>query len=195
MAFINERFPVDISFDAVERIRNSTDVIQVNSGKTSRNKNWEFPLREFDVSHAARIQSYFEQLIAFDQAVAQGQANSFRYKAWGDYKVVTGQGILQLLTSTTWQLAKRYTFGSTTSDRPIFLPVAAAVSFAGGGVYTLDDTTGIVTKVSGASPTGWTGEFDVRCYMGVDLAEYTIRDRSGTGFIMGADSISLMEER
>lgn len=195
MAFINERFPPNISFGAVERIRYSTSVIQVNSGKTVRNRNWAFPLREFDVSHAARIESDFKQIIAFDQAVAQGQSNSFRFKPWGDFKVAAGEGVLQLLTSTTWQLARRYTFGATTNDRPIFLPVAAAVNFTGGGVYSLDDTTGIVTKVSGADPTGWAGEFDVRCYMGVDLSEYTLQARNGAGLIMGADSITLMEER
>ena len=38
----------------------------------------------------------------------------------------------------------------------------------GGGTYTVDATTGIVTRAGGANPTGWQGQFDTPCRFNTD---------------------------
>lgn len=193
MAFVNERFPPDISFDAIERVRHSTNVIRVQSGARSANKNWAFPLREFDVSHALRVKTYADTLVAFNLTIAEGMANSFRFKAWADYKAAIGAGIATLISGDTYQMYKRYTFGAFTKDRKITLPVSGTIVIAGGGTYSIDYVTGIITRSAGAAPTGWSGEYDVKTCFSNDLAEYAIRTRAGGDLMMGNDQVTLYE--
>lgn len=195
MAFRNERFPDAISYDAVERVRHSTSVIRVQSGARAANKNWSFPLREFDVSHAMRVKSYMDTVVAFNLAVAEGMANSFRYKAWADYKASSTEGIATLISGDTYQMYKRYTFGAYTKDRKITLPVTGTITVAGGGGYSIDYVTGIITRTSGAAPSGWSGDFDIPACFGADLADYAIRHRAGNDFLMGNEQIVLYETR
>lgn len=195
MAFVNEKFPDKISYDAIERIRHSTSVVQVNSGARSANKNWAFPLREFDVSHAMRVKTYMDTLLAFNLAVAEGRTNTFRYKAWADYLVTTAQGIATLISGDTYQMYRRYTFGASTKDRKITLPVSGTIAVAGGGTYSIDYLTGIITRTAGAAPTGWSGEFDVKVCFATDLSDFAIRMRAGGDFLMGNEQITLQETR
>lgn len=195
MAFVNERFPDKISYDAVERIRHNTSVVQVNSGARSANKNWAFPLREFDVSHAMRSKTYIDTLLAFNLAVAEGQANTFRYKAWADYQVPAAQGIATLISGDNYQMYRRYTFGASFKDRKITLPVIGTVTVAGAGTYSIAYTTGIITRLTGVAPTGWEGQFDVPAYFATDLSEFVIRTRAGGEFYMGNEQITLHESR
>lgn len=195
MAFVDQRFPDAISYDAVERIKHNTSVVRVNSGARSANKNWSFPLREFDVSHAMRVKSYMDTLVAFNLTVAEGMANTFRYKAWADYIATAAQGIATLISGDTYQMYRRYTFGASTKDRKITLPVSGTITVAGGGTYSIDYTTGVITRTSGAAPTGWEGQFDVKASFATDLADFAIRSRAGGEFLMGYDQITLHEER
>ena len=193
MAYVNERFPDAISYDAIEKVRHSTSVIRVNSGARSANKNWAFPLREFDVSHALRFKTYADTLVAFNLTVAEGMANSFRFKAWADYKAAIGAGIVTLISGNTYQMYKRYTFGAFTKDRKITLPVSGTIVIAGGGTYSLDYITGIITNSAGAAPTGWSGEFDVKTCFSSDLAAYVIRTSAGGDLMIGNDQVTLYE--
>ena len=195
MAFINERFPPDISFDASEKVRHSTTVIRVNSGARSANQLWAFPLREFNVSHAMRVKTYMDTVNSFSLTVAQGRTNTFRYKAWGDYKVSTAEGVLTLVSTDNYQMWKRYIFGSSLKDRKITLPVSGTITITGGGTYTINYLTGIITRTAGAAPTGWAGEYDVKASMGSDISEYVIRNKAAGDYMMSADQIVLQEER
>lgn len=195
MAFVDERFPDKISYDAIERIRHNTSVVRVNSGARSANKNWAFPLREFDVSHAMRIKTYMDTVVAFNLAVAEGMANTFRYKAWADYSATASQGIATLISGDNYQMYRRYTFGSSTKDRKITLPVNGTITVSGGGTYSIAYTTGIITRTSGAAPTGWDGQYDVLTYFATDLSEFAIRSRGGGEFLMANEQIMLHETR
>ena len=141
MAFRNERFPDAISYDAIERVRHNTSVIRVQSGARAANKNWAFPLREFDVSHVMRLKSYMDTVVAFNLAVAEGMANNFRYKAWADYKALSTEGIATLISGDTYQMYKRYTFGAYTKDRKITLPVSGTIAIAGGSLMLTQNFT------------------------------------------------------
>lgn len=195
MAFVDERFPDKISYDAIERIKHNTSVVMVNSGARSANKNWAFPLREFDVSHAMRVKTYMDTLVAFNLAVAEGRANTFRYKAWADYIATASQGIITLISGDNYQMYRRYTFGASTKDRKITLPVSGTIAVAGGGTYTIAYTTGIITRTGGAAPTGWSGEYDVLTYLATDISDFAIRNRAGGEYLMGNEQITLHETR
>lgn len=193
MAFVNERFPADISYDAIEMVRHSTSVVRVNSGARSANKNWAFPLREFDVSHVLRFKNYADSLVAFNLTVAEGMANSFRLKAWADYKAAAGVGIATLISGDNYQMYKRYTFGAFTKDRKITLPVSGTIAITGGGTYSIDYITGIITRSAGAAPTGWSGEYDVKACFSSDLASYVIRASAGGDFMIANEQVTLYE--
>lgn len=136
-------------------------------GYEAGNQNWSMPLYEGDVSHGAKTLALIADLLAFFHGVA-GMHKGFRFKDFADYSVSGSQGTLVALTASTWQMYKTYTYGALTATRKIQKPLATGITIAGGGTYTYDSTTGIVTKVSGADPTGWTGQFDVPVRFNVD---------------------------
>jgi len=152
------RFPEAISVGSKFGPVYSTTVARNIGGAEANNQNWSMPLHEGDVSHGVKSQSDLDDLLAFFHSVA-GMHHGFRFKNYNDYTATGSQGTLVALSGTTWQMYKTYTIGAISMARKIQKPIAGAV-IAGGGSYTLDTTTGIITKVSGASPTSWTGEFD-----------------------------------
>lgn len=171
--FLTSRFPPDISYGAAGGPGYNTDVVIMNSGNEVRNSNWDIPRCEFDASHGVKSQAQLDLLIAFFR-IAQGMANGFRYKDWTDYEAVGSQGILTSLTSTTWQMYKRYTFESYTADRLISKPVNGTITLTGTGTYTINYETGVVTKTAGADPTAWIGQFDVPCRFDIDKMKATV---------------------
>ncbi len=171
MAFLESpRFPDAVSYGCQGGPTWQTAVIAVASGHESRNQVWESARHRYDVSHVYHSGDggKLELLRAFFLAV-RGRLHGFRFRDPLDYAAASGEGLLTALGGGTYQLVKRYTAGSSTYDRDITKPVASSVVIAGGGTYSLDDTTGIVTHSAGAAPTGWTGEFDVPCRFETDI--------------------------
>jgi len=135
----------------------STSVIQLKSGLEKRNKNWSYPLHEYDVTNAIDSNSRLNDLITMFHA-AGGRAYGFRFQDKADYKSC---GIHQTISATdqslgtgdnsdvTWQLKKTYTVGVLSQTRIIQKPVAGTVLVALNGTptsnYTIDTTTGIIT--------------------------------------------------
>lgn len=161
MAFIETpRFPANISAGARFGPGYSTSKARNLGGFEASNQNWLMPLYEGDVSHAAKKQALFDELLAFFHGVA-GMHNGFRFKNFNDYSATAAQGTLvELTVNTTWQMYKTYTFGALFKARKISKPIAAGMVIAGGGTYALDATTGIITRNLGANPTSWAGQFD-----------------------------------
>lgn len=165
MAFIETpRFDTRIALGARGGPAYSTSVVENVGGYESRNVNWANARRKYDVSHI-RTQADFDTILHFFHAVAQGRANGFRFKDWGDYQVTVANGVLGTGVGTgapTVQLNKIYTAGAQTKTRLIAKPVSGtvetyrnAVAIAG---ESLDTTTGIVTlpALSSATITGIT---------------------------------------
>src|ERR1017187_919413 len=167
MTFVESpRFPESIGAGSQFGPGYSTAIARNAGGFEVNNQNWSMPLYQGDVIHGVRTQDELDDLLAFFHGVA-GMHNGFRFKSFNDYKAEAGQGTLVELSSTTWQMYKQYTFAAMVTARKISKPVAGA-TILGGGVYTYDTTTGIITKVSGAAPTGWTGEFDFPVRFNID---------------------------
>lgn len=179
MAFINERFPIAISDGAHGGPGFQTDIATSNSGAESRNEIWTQELGRWEVAHNAKLPAQYEPLQAFFR-VMRGRANSFRFRDWMDYKCTTG--VFVMLTSTTFQCYKRYTFGGSHYDRKIWLPVSPIV-VTGGTVSSVSYTTGIVTMASG-TPTAWTGQFDCLARFDVDGMAVTQVDHQFDGTLI-----------
>ena len=192
MAFYEIQFPATISFGAQGGPGYRTDVVVVSSGAETRNVTWAQARRRYDVSFAARLPTASDAVKAFFHNM-QGRAHGFRFKDWTDYSATASEGKFTLLTSTTFQAYKRYTSGSQTYDRIIQKGIATW-SITGGSGVSIDYNTGIVS-VSSGTPTAWAGQFDVPCRFDTDELTGTIHDKSGTEFIIGWDSIPIVEIR
>lgn len=159
MSFIETpRFPDDIATGAQGGPMYSTDLVTVASGYEKRNQNWSAARRKWDVGYT-RTQAQLETLVAFFHAM-KGRANGFRFKDHADYAVSAADGRIGASaagdgTPGPFQLVKRYTSGSSTTDRDIKKPVTVSV-YRGGVLqtltmhYTQDLTTGLITWVKDA---------------------------------------------
>lgn len=158
MAFLETpRFPEKIRFDVVGGVEFSTNIIVVNSGFESRNKNWASAKGAWKLSHGPHNRADTDALIAFFRAVG-GRAHGFRFKDWGDYKVAFGEGRFLPLAVTNgvplYQMVRRYQQGALLDDRKITKPVSGTISVQRNGAlvpqgvqagnFNLDPITGII---------------------------------------------------
>ena len=168
MSFVETpRFPESIGAGSQFGPGYSTSIARNAGGFEVNNQNWSMPLYQGNVIQGVRTQAELDDLLSFFHGVA-GMHNGFRFKNFNDYAVVEAQGILVALDSTHWQLYKKYTFAAMQTLRKISKPVDGTVVLTGGGTYSVDSTTGIVTKSAGADPTDWTGEFDFPVRFDID---------------------------
>jgi uncharacterized protein (TIGR02217 family) len=194
MAFADVQFPPRISFGAQGGPVWQTSIARVYSGREYRNRTQSVPLSRFDVSHAGKRTNDWEAVRDFFYNMG-GRATAFRFKDWTDYRATVAQGVFIMLTSTTFQMAKRYAVGAITFDRPIYKPIASTFASVGGVSATLDATTGIVT-VSSGTPTAWAGQFDIPARFDIDQLPTQIVDKSRDGgFIYSVDSVPIQEVR
>lgn len=168
MAFVEVRFPADISYGSSGGPEYSTDIVELSSGYEQRNANWAEARARYNVAHGVKTQAQLDALIAFFRA-RKGRTHGFRFKDWTDFSGIgqpigTGTGVL-----TVFQLKKSYSSGSVVETRTINKPVAGTVSVYLNGVLqssgvTVNTTTGTVT-FSSAPGNGVTVtadfEFDV----------------------------------
>lgn len=149
MAFIEVRFPTDISYGSSGGPAYSTDVVALASGHEQRNANWAQARARYNVAHGVKTQAQLDALIAFFRA-RRGRADGFRFKDWTDYKA-TGQAIgTGNGSATTFQLVKTYTSGGATETRSVTKPVTGSVAVYLNGVpqgsgWSVNTVTGVVT--------------------------------------------------
>lgn len=158
-----------------------TDIVISESGEEFRTPTWPQGLRRYEASHAARLPEEYGPLGAFFE-ICMGKAYPFLLKDWLDYKHSdkNGSGFFTELTSTTFQMWKRYTINSVTRDRRIQKPKSGTITVTGGTVSSIDLTTGIVTMTSG-TPTAWAGEFYVPCRFDTDEMKPAVIEKKPTG--------------
>ena len=182
MAFVETRFPTDISYGSAGGPQYSTDVVITHGGYEQRNANWAEARAVYNVAYGVKTQAQLNALIDFFRA-RKGRADGFRFKDWTDYQA-TGQAIGTGDGSTkVFQLVKTYPSGSVTETRSITKPVTGTVTIYLGGVsqspssYSLDTTTGRVTFTaapgSGVAITA-DFEFDVPVRFDTDRLSATL---------------------
>lgn len=204
MAFYESpRFPERIANGALGGPQFSTTVVAVQSGDEYRNASWLYPLHSWDVSHGINGQADFLALRAFFLSM-RGKLHGWRFKDFSDYTAShtgTEIGVVTQLTSTTFQLFKRYVSGAQTMDRRILKPVSGSVEIKVSGVttaHTLDTSTGIVTIGSSPDPATvtWSGEFDIPMRFDTDKLDVRLIERSPSrGLLHEWSSIPIVELR
>lgn len=192
MAFIETQFPVNISYHPIGGPAFSTTVVGVESGAEYRAQAWGQALRRYEVSHAARRPIIASQIVSLFM-VAQGKLNGFRLKDWTDFEATSAEGVFVMLTATTFQAYKRYTFGSATHDRKI-VKLATTPVVTGGATPTWNLNTGVLTVASG-TPSAWSGQFDVPVRFDTDELKSELLDKSRGQFVVAFNSIPLVELR
>lgn len=191
MSFFEERFPACVRFGVSGGPRFSTSSAMAQNGFSAKQRNWLYPLQEWQAAAGVQKESDFKQVRAFFYNV-YGAFDGFRFKDWSDYRVQAGEGVIITRPDGAKQLARAYTYGARTFLRPISKPVEGTVAITGGG--TLDYTTGIVTD---GAPTAWTGEFDVPVEFAEDLMDVEVVNKQGANgeFFLSWGSLRLREIR
>lgn len=198
MAFIDTRFPTDISYGSAGGPEYSTDIVITQGGHEQRNINWSAARAKYNVAYGVKTQSQLNTLIGFFRA-RKGRADGFRFKDWTDFSATaqnigTGDG-----STTQFQLVKTYTSGSVTETRIITKPVSGSISIYKAGVlqssgYSVSTTTGILTfntaPANGVAITA-SFEFDVPVRFDTDRLSASL-ESYGIGSI---NDIPLVEVR
>lgn len=198
MAFLESpAFPKRVAFGFSGGAGYNTSRGVLPSGWDKRNIDREDGLGKWVASQNGKSEAATAELIAFKR-VLKGRGHAFRFPDWTDYKVTASDanGAVQLISGNDYQMYKLYDVGGALTElRIIQKPRGGTVVVLGGGTYTIDYTTGIITRVSGAAPTGWTGEFDVPCIFGDDDQNISIVGKKpGSGeFIYSWGNISVEE--
>lgn len=172
----------------------ATDVIQVRSGFEGTNSRWSQALRTWDGATTHRTQAQRLEIEAFFLSVGRGRANGFRLRDVTDFQD-EARGVVTLVSGSVYQLGKTYTSGAQVHTRQIKKPRSGEVSVQGGGTYSLDNTTGLVTHTGGPAPTGWTGLFDVPVRFDHDRLAWNLAGRSGGKPIFLAVELRMVELR
>jgi uncharacterized protein (TIGR02217 family) len=202
MAFYESpRFPERISYGAQGGPEWRTDVVVTAGGREQRNAAWTYPRHRWDVSQGIKSQADFETLRAHFMSV-RGRLHGWRFKDWADFSAVHTSGFVTGLTSTTFQLVKRYTSGAQTLNRKIVKPIASGFELKNSGStltlttdYTLNTVTGIVTTTASrtAANLTWAGEFDVPMRYDTDRLEGRIIGRNASGLLHEWSGIPILE--
>jgi uncharacterized protein (TIGR02217 family) len=192
MSFHNVLFPENISYGSRGGPKFNSNVVQLPSGKTYAESNWEFPLHTFDAKYGVASQSQMKQVIDFIIG-REGPVHSFKFKDWRDY-ASTASNTTHLSTDDAvdeedvvigvgdnyeihFQVIKKYVSGSITRTRNIYC--LAAIIVALDGVlqtettdYSVDYNTGVITFVTAPAysvivSVGY--EFYVKCKFAPDI--------------------------
>lgn len=161
--FLDIAFPGSVGRGATGGPGFSTQIVTLASGAEQRNVNWSQARGRWNISTGIRDRADMAAVIAHFHVV-KGRAFSFRFRDWNDFDAVD-QTMVQV-TSTTWQLVKRYSRSGFEHVRTITKPVSGSVvTRVGGSVVTpasINLLTGVVTFAGapGSAPTA-SFQFDV----------------------------------
>lgn len=149
-------FPLSQSYLGIGKPKSKSSFISTEGGKQTRYSSYgsrllyEFTLQARDILPVDVGTSLgdFNKAINFFLCIAQGQANSFRFKYSADYSMTgqvigAGDGI-----TTTFQIIKTYQVGSLTYTRIIKKPIVGTVTphwSSGTFTFSVDYTTGLIT--------------------------------------------------
>ena len=110
-------------------------------------------------------------MIAFFRA-RKGRAYGFRFRDWTDFET-TSQAMLATVSSTVWQLVRRYPSGPVEDERAVTKPEAGSVVVRVSGAVvsglSVDHLTGRVTFPSAPAAQPYADfRFDVPCRFDTD---------------------------
>lgn len=202
MAFFEDiLFPRSIAFGAVGGPEFETDIVRTNSAEYGNGRR-QYPLQRWDVAPGVKTRQQYAEVYAIFM-VCRGRVHRFRFRDPVDSTEADGNatGVVTGITSTTFQLAKRYAAGGQTLDRPIRKPVAAGFEVLVSGAplpgpdWSLDTTTGVLTIAAApaAADVTWRGTFDVPARFDIDHLPATTVARHPDGIVVQSQGIAIIE--
>ena len=161
--YLNTPFPDAVAKGATGGPTFLTDVVTLGSGEEQRNICWEQAKCKFNIGTGIRTRTQMAAVVAHFRVV-MGRAYSFPFKDWSDYDAADVP--MTQVSSTIYQLVKRYSVAGGTHVRTITKPKSGTVVIkVNGSVVTpasIDYQTGRVTFSSPpASPPTASFEFYV----------------------------------
>lgn len=207
MSYLPKAFPSEhIARGAMGGPGWATSIATTLAGDEQRNQTWERSRHRYEVSHGVKLAAGFRAIGAHFR-MARGKTHHFRFRDWGDFRCARADGLLDEITTTTFQLTKVY--GDQTGfkeERRITRPVAASVQIWKTGTlqtltthYTLDAETGIVTFLGapGAATIECAFDFDVPCRYDTDELRSTllIADGGPDEAVVAWESVPIVEVR
>lgn len=174
MSYLPVPFPSEIAPEPTGGPSYSTDLASTLSGDEQRNQNWSEARHTYEMSHGIKTARDFKKIGAHFR-MAKGRLHMFRVTDWADFECARDEGVLMMITSTEYQLAKQY------GDEPGFLvqrritrPIVETVEIWKDNVpttgYTLSAETGriVFDSAPGASVLECAFNFDVPCRYDTD---------------------------
>lgn len=176
-----------------------------HSGAMRVNIDWSRTLRQYEFGFVPLSITQWQTIEGLHE-VTEGGAYGFLLEDPKDNAVAISEGVATGLTSTTFQLYKRYTTtgGSRTKDRKLTRPrssgfvIKVSGTPLGGGDYSLDTATGIVTIASApaAANITWSGSFYVPVHFMNDEIDWDlVRGGPTTQRLTAGPNVTLAEVR
>lgn len=153
----------------------STSVITLDSGRESRNQEWDVARNSWDIGYGITSPSSFEGVRSFFYA-RRGRARSFLFKDWSDY-----QGTYEAVAPVTGQPTKRQIIKTYVDDvspyiRLIDYPVDGTLKVYVDTVlteaYTLD--LGVITFTGGDPGDNVLATFEYDIPVRFDVDQFTL---------------------
>lgn len=207
MSYLPKAFPAEhIARGAMGGPSWSTSIATTISGDEQRNQNFARSRHRYEVSHGIKTAAAFRAIGAHFR-MARGKTHHFRFRDWGDFRCARAEGLLDPVTTTTFQLTKVYGDQTDfTEARRITRPVAATLRIWKNATlqtvtthYTLAAETGIVIFLSapGAATVECAFDFDVPCRYDTDELKSTLlmADGSPDEAVVAWEDVPLIEVR
>lgn len=202
--YLPARFPIPFAERPVGGPGFSTRIASTKSGFEQRNQDWEASRWSGDASIGVKSDAQFI-LVRNHFHMARGKLHKFRVKDYADFKAARGEGVMQLLTATTYQLYKQYgdepgfeDFRKTTRIVGPMLVWQNGSLLAIGTDWNVDTETGIVTFASapGAAVLEAAFQFDIPVRYDTDVLQATLVTLApGLGAYHSWEQIPLVEVR
>lgn len=157
-----EIFPPSISYRSVIEPMYDTRIVTLANGYEQRNAKAIYAKRKFLIPTVFQTKAERETFLNFFHSLG-GAYDTFRISDWSDYLTTQSTGVLGTSTTgtglPTYQLNKRYTYGSLFRDRKLIKILSTTVyrnaspvtAGAGAGQVSIALNTGVVTFVADSS--------------------------------------------
>ena len=163
--FLNTPFPDAVAKGATGGPTFLTDVVTLGSGDEQRNICWEQAKCKFNIGTGIRTRAQMAAVVSHFRVV-MGRGYSFPFKDWSDFDVTDVQMVQ--VSSTVYQLVKRYSVAGGTHVRTITKPKSGTVVVkVNGSVVTPTSTDNLTGRVTFSSPPAQTPTASFEFYVPV----------------------------
>jgi uncharacterized protein (TIGR02217 family) len=168
-----------------------TRVLRTDSGRESRNQEWDQTLAKYVMRYNVRKQRVWEQIADMFDAAA-GMAHSWPLRDPKQNVATAAQGRFEIIDGTTAYMVVTRNSGSHYFSRRV--KPADSPNISGGSGTSYDFATGLLTYSS--IPDSWDGPYFVCVRFDTDVLELTGVNRKKDGTLLaGFKDVPLQETR